>query len=159
MDDLELIEMRTAVQENDTLSVIRLVGVNPALLTTSTFFGSWLHIAVSFGRLQMVECLIDLGIDRNAKGGPVGGSPLHLAAASGQIELVEHLLARGVEMDVSRAETNPLFGAIYGGHTAVVRLLIDAGIDAGRAMEGPKQLTAFEYANQCGRGEIAALLT
>lgn len=63
-------------------------------------------------------------------------------------------------MDVSDPERNPLFGAIYGGHIEIVRLLIDQGIDThvkytGKSM---KNMDALAFARERGQMDIAALL-
>ncbi len=64
-------------------------------------------------------------------------------------------------MDVSEPERNPLFGAIYGGHTDVAKFLINSGIDTQVKYTGPnmKNMDALAFVNEWGRTEIADLLT
>src|SRR5262245_14761134 len=63
-------------------------------------------------------------------------------------------------MDVSEPVRNPLFGAIYGGHTDVARLLIDSGIDTNIKYNGKnmKEMDALAFAREWGRTDIADLL-
>ncbi len=64
------------------------------------------------------------------------------------MEIVKYLIESGAELDESLAKTNPLFGAIYGGHKEVVELLVDSGIDFSIRYTGEsmKNMDAYEYA-------------
>ena len=154
-------EIRTAIKQGDAERVVSLIGSDKARLEMMTVFGTWLHVAASYGQLEIAKRLIALGADVNANGGTSGGGALHRAASDGHIEIVTYLLSCGAIMDVSEPERNPLFGAIYGGHTAIAKLLIDKGIDTHVQYNGPsmKNMDALAFAKEWGRREIAALLT
>ena len=82
------------------------------------------------------------------------------AAENGQIGMVELLYNNGTVFDVSDAAKNPLFGAIYGGHFAVVRFLAEHGIDITKCYPIGEldKVDACEYARQLGQTEIAEYL-
>lgn len=121
--------MRNAIKNGNLDVVKELLENNDGLLKANTVFGSWLHIAASYGRIDIASYLIDCGIDVNRDGDISGGNPIRSAAENGQIEMVELYTNHGTIFDVSEAAKNPLFGAISGGHYSVVRFLVEHGID------------------------------
>ncbi len=76
------------------------------------------------------------------------------------MDVVRVLLELGAKFDVSEPERNPLFGAIYGGHAQVAKLLIDSGIDTTVKYSGKNMtnMDALAFARQFGRAEIVQLL-
>jgi ankyrin repeat protein len=153
-------EIRTAIKDGDVEKVASLIGSDRDRLNMMTPFGTWLHVAASFGKLDIVRRLLELGADVNAYGGTLGGGPLNVAASEGHLDVVRYLLGQGAALDVSEPERNPLFSAIYGGHTDVARLLIEAGIDTGVRYTGEskKDMDALGFARERGRGDVAAML-
>jgi hypothetical protein len=153
-------EIRTAIKQGDADKVMSLIGSDKARLQMMTVFGTWLHVAASLGKLEIVKRLVELGADVNARGGIAGGTPLHEAASDGHLDIVRYLLSQRAEMDVSEPERNPLFGAIHGGHTVIAKLLIDSGIDTHVKYSGErmKDMDALAFAREWGREEIIALL-
>lgn len=125
-----------------------------------TLFGTWLHVAAKKGYFGIVEYLVHKGIDVNTKGDIFDDSPLRVAAGEGDLEIVKYLIEIGAELDVSLANRNPLFGAIYGGHKEVVEFLVEKGIDISIRYTGEsiKNLDAYEYAREFGQTEIAEYL-
>jgi ankyrin repeat protein len=161
MTDVEIMkEVRPAIRAGDTERALGILGADKARLEMMTPFGTWLHVAAAFGRLEIVRSLVAMGADIERRGGTFGGSPINNAASNGHLEVVEFLLGCGASLDVSEPERNPLFSAIQGGHTAVARILIDRGIDTQIAYTGPsmKNMTALAFAHEWGRKDIAALL-
>ena len=152
--------MRTAIKNGNLDAVKELLDNNDDLLEVHTVFGSWLHIAASYGRVDIASYLIDCGIDVNRNGDISGGNPIRSAAENGQIEMVELLYNYGVVLDVSEATKNPLFGAIYGGHFNVVRFLTEHGIDIAKyyAIGELEKVDACQYAKQLGQTEIERYL-
>ena len=152
--------MRNAIKNGNLDVVKELLGNNDDLLEANTVFGSWLHIAASYGRIDIARYLIDCGIDVNRNGDISGGNPIRSAAENGQIEMVELLYNHGTVFDVSEATKNPLFGAIYGGHVNVVRFLVEHGIDIATyySIGQSDKVDACEYAKQLGQTEIERYL-
>jgi ankyrin repeat protein/beta-lactamase regulating signal transducer with metallopeptidase domain len=119
-----------------------------------------LHRAVSNGQVRIVEILLAAGADINASPMDRAGrrltTPLRLAAEQGDKETFELLLARGAKHDAYTAaaagdvglverlldsagppsepaasRTRLPYVAVKWGHTGVVRLLLDRGLQAG----------------------------
>lgn len=152
--------MRKAIRSGDDDRFFNLLTEHPDQLHAITVFGTWVHFAASHGRLGIVRRLIQLGIDPNAKSGVHNSAPIHIAASDGHREIVEYLLQCGAVLDVSGPEQNPLFGAIYGGHTEIAKLLIDSGIDTTVRYTGEqmKDMDARAFAKEWGRTDIVRLL-
>jgi ankyrin repeat protein len=126
-----------------------------------TPFGPWLHVAASFGNLEVVKRLIAAGVEVNRRGGTFEGNALNHAASGGHTEVVRYLLDCGSELDVSEPERNPLFSAIYGGHMEVVKLLLDRGLDPHVTYHSPRRggnMDALSFARERGRTPIANFL-
>lgn len=152
--------IRDAIKIGDINEVKHLIDDNPESLHLITPFGTWLHVAAKKGHFEIVEYLVQKGIDVNTKGDIFDASPLRLAAGAGHLEIVKYLIENGAELDVSLAKRNPLFGAIYGGHKEVVEFLVEKGIDISIRYTGEsiKNMDAYEYARQFGQTEIAEYL-
>jgi len=153
-------EIRSAIRQGDADQTMKLIEANPHLLQMMTPFGTWLHVAASFGSLDIVKQLLALGIPINALGGTFDSGALRLAASHGHIDIVAFLIISGAELDVSKPEKNPLFGAIYGGHINIVKLLIENGIDIRMKYTGEymKNMDALAFAEERGQQEIADFL-
>lgn len=152
--------IRTGIKLGDINEVKQLIGDDQEILNTITSFGTWLHVAAKKGHLEIVEYLINKGIDIDARGGTFDASALNLASGAGHLEIVKYLIEVGAELDVSLAKRNPLFGAIYGGHKEVVEYLVEEGIDISIRYTGEsiKNMDAYGYARKFGQTEIAEYL-
>lgn len=153
-------EVIAAIKANDRKILILMLRSDFELLHLNTPLGSWLHIATEYSKMEIIELLLELGINVNVKGGPSGGSPLNIAASEGNVELVQYFLEYGAEMDISEPERNPLFSAIHYGRTDVVKLLLNAGIDVQVKYSGKtmKDMDALAFAKEWGRAEIASIV-
>ncbi|MED4298782.1 ankyrin repeat domain-containing protein, partial [Priestia megaterium] len=101
--------IRNAIKLGDINEVKQLIGNDKEILNTMTSFGTWLHIATKKGQFEMVQYLINKGIDIDARGGTFDASSLNLAAGAGHLKIVKYLIEAGAELDVSLAKRNPLF--------------------------------------------------
>lgn len=161
MDNIQIAkEIRTAIKQGNVEKIKLLIRSDFNNLNMMTPFGTWLHVAASEGKLEIVKCLVDLGIDINKLGGVFCGGAIKEAASEGHIEIVKYLLSCDAALDVSEPERNPLFAAIYGGHVEIAKLLIESGIDihAKYTGESMKDMDALAFAIEHGQTEIAALL-
>lgn len=153
-------DIRGAIKKGQ-LDILRdLLEKEPEMLTWMTPFGTWLHVAAAHGHLEIVEFLINTGIDVNAQGGTFSTNALERAASKGYIDIVEYLINHNVEIDISEPDRNPLFAAIYGGHFEIVKFLVENNIDisikySGESMKG---MGAYEFAVERGQTEIAEYL-
>jgi ankyrin repeat protein len=144
----------------DITKVDSLIRSNIDLLTVMTPFGTWLHVASSFGKLEIVKHLIALGSKVNARGGTFDGNALNIAASGGYLDIVRYLLSCGAEMDVSEPKRNPLFGAIYGRSEETVKVLLEHGIDTHVKYTSStmNNMDALAFAIERGEGKIADIL-
>lgn len=152
-------ELSQAIRDDDPESVASLLSKNPELLHVHTRLGSCVHLAAYEGHLDIVQLLVRLGADINLV--PERGiSPLDEAASTGRLEVVQYLVQQGASLDVSRPGRTPLFSAIYGGHTDVVRFLLEAGMDPHVVYRGKngRLQNALSFAQEYERTEIAELL-
>jgi hypothetical protein len=153
------IEIRTAIKSGDIDTVRQLLGSDSQRLGMTTVFGTWLHVAAMYGKLEIVKFLVDLGADLNAIGGLASGPPLLSAIDAGHSDVAEYLIHRGTTLNVDDSEKNPLLSAIYHGHTEIAKMLINHGIDIQREYgEGERWKNALKLAETYGRTEIAAAL-
>lgn len=161
MEDMQIAkEIRLAIKQGNSERVVELIGSDIERLNIMTPFGTWLHVAASEGKLEIIKHLVDFGADINRRGGVYDGSAINEAASEGHIEIVKYLLSCGAEMDASEPERNPLFGAIANGYVDIAKLLIESGIDTCVKYNGEsmKNMDALTYAREQGQTEIANLL-
>jgi ankyrin repeat protein len=153
-------DIRNAIKQGDVERVVALIGCDKGRLEMMTPFGTWLHVAASIGKVDIVKRLVEMGANVNAYGGTAGGGSLHRAASDGHVEVVRFLLKCGAELDVSEPERNPLFGAIHWGHTEIAKMLIGSGIDTSVKYTGEsmKNMDALAFAREWGRADIVDLL-
>lgn len=159
--DKEIIKfMRKAIKNGNLEQVKELLSEYPELIDVITPFGTWLHVASTHGKKDIVEFLIESGIDVNKNGDIADCGALRSASSEGHLEIVEFLFSSGAKFDVSEATKSPLFGAIYGGHFNVVEFLVENGIDitVRYNTNALKNMDAYEYAREFGQTEIANYL-
>jgi len=122
-----------AIKEGNLAEVVQLLGADRSWLQMETPFGPWLHIAATYGTLDIVRWLVSQGADVNVVGGIANRRAIDQAASAGHVDIVKFLIDSGATLDASKLGLNPLFAAIVGGilesHTAVAKLLIDSGLD------------------------------
>lgn len=148
-------ELYNAISHSDTKRAQEILEKNPFLLKMKTPIGSWLHVAATYGDLNIVKYLVESGLDVNASDGTSGSNPLNFAVSEGHIEIVKYFLDNGAILDLSKPERNPLFSAIHKGHLDIARLLVENGIDV-TVDYGSKN--AISFAEVCGQIEILDFL-
>lgn len=161
MEDIDAHKaIRDAIRVGETGAALELIGAKPEHLRAITPFGTWLHVACSFGNLELVTALVEMGADINVRSGVFGGSAINEAASKGHRSIVQYLLEQGAQLDTSDPERNPLFAAIYGGHKEIVALLVSAGINCQIKYTGQsmKDMDAYAFAVERGQKDIASYL-
>ena len=146
-----------AIKGGNTELVFSTFKSNPEAIHMESPLGSWINIAAEHGQLEIVERLLEIGIDINHPSGFNKVTALHSAAREGRIEIMKFLLKNGANLDVSDPNRNPLFVAITRGHMEVVETLIAAGIDLAIKYDG--DFDALEHARIRGATEIYELLS
>jgi uncharacterized protein len=87
---MKLNEAMKAIGDTQAFSASPLTAVNQKNVVGDTP----LHIAASWGNVEMIEALLDHGADVNAPG-EHGLTPVHIAAEEDNFEAVALLIARG----------------------------------------------------------------
>ncbi|MED0961083.1 ankyrin repeat domain-containing protein [Bacillus paramycoides] len=161
MDKTQIAKIMRDSIKSGQLDMLRdLLGKEPEMLSYVTPFGTWLHVATAHGHLEIIEYLINSGIDIHAKGGTFSTNALERAATKGYLHIAEYLIKHHVEMDTSEPDRNPLFAAIYSGHFEIVKLLVMNGIDITIKYSGNnmKDMDAYTFAVERGEMKIAEYL-
>lgn len=153
-------DIRNAIKSGQLETLRDLLENEPEMLTWMTPFGTWLHVAAAHGHLEIVEYLINAGIDVNAEGGTFSTNALERATTKGHLDIAKYLISRNVEMDISEPDRNPLFAAIYGGHLEIVKLLVEKNINISIKYSGEimEDMDAYSFAIERGQTEIAVYL-
>lgn len=107
-----------------------------------------------------VMALLAAGTDVAARSKD-GETALHVCAIKGDAEITKALLAHGAEVDARtpRGQTlwmTPLMWATYGGHAAMVQLLLEAGADPLAIDENGKAV--LQMARDARHEDVEALL-
>ncbi len=111
--------------------------------------------ACQFGRLAVVEFLLDHGVDAHAASRTNGVTPLHWAALGGHPEIARMLLARGADVDARETGYGgtPVAWAVYGfgQHDGtreaepfyeLVQVLVAAGAEIGALASSDRRMMA-----------------
>ncbi|MBJ8030056.1 ankyrin repeat domain-containing protein [Bacillus cereus group sp. N21] len=153
-------DIRGAIKRGQLDTLRDLLEKDSEMLTWMTPFGTWLHVAVTHGYIEIIEYLIHAGIDIHAQGGTFSTNALERAATKGHLEIAEYLINHNIEIDTSEPDRNPLFAAIYGGHFEIVKLLVENNIDISIKYSGDnmKDMDAYAFAIERGQTEIAEYL-
>ena len=134
--------------------------------------GDWLYSMAGLAPLAVIQYLVSKGFDPHATASQEGDNALCSAACRGCEETVAWLLDQGVRMDTSLSVRNPLFAAIGAAISewdasgtkanpqAVIRLLMDRGIDASVEYRSPtmNRLNAAGHALRHDLPELAELI-
>ncbi len=161
MDEKKYVkQIRSAIKNGDLKATSELLSSGSNLFHYITPFGTWLHTASSYGKLDIVQYLLVQGMDINKQAGVYNSAAIQEAASEGHYNVVKFLLSQGAELDISEPKKNPLFGAILSGNKDIVKLLLDSGIDASVRYTGDymQNMDAYDFAIERGQTEIAEML-
>ncbi len=118
-----------------------------------------LHYGAFFGRSEVVERLLQTGVDVNSEATNGSGlKPLNSAVAGGHLQVVHRLLDHGADIETRQSgDVTPLMGAAAGGHDEIVELLLARGADRSPRCAAGK--SAADYAEERGHRHLVARLT
>lgn len=132
-DSLRLVRpILDALKSDDLEALEALIRANPEQLHFKMPTGSqtWLGYAAGHTSLATVQKLLSLGFDVNEGSARDDIKPLSSACDKGRLDVARLLLDAGSVLDTATSVQNPLFAAIVGRSPAVVKLLLERGIDA-----------------------------
>ena len=116
-----------------------------------------LHLAVSWGRAEIIARLIDAGASVDLQEDGDGQTPLSLAAMLGRVEAAVRLIDAGASVNLQDNYGNaPLHLAALQGAIEITARLIDAG--ASVDLQNEDGMTPLKMAEGSGEEEVAALL-
>jgi ankyrin repeat protein len=119
-----------ATRNDDVALVDRLIRAGANARATNRYGVTPIALACENGSAAVVERLLKAGVSANTTG-PLGETALHVCARTGKPEAVKALIASGATVDTIenwRGQT-PLMWAAAEGHSAAMRVLIEAGAD------------------------------
>ena len=142
-------ELTEAIQAGDTARVSALIDADPAVLRAAENGTTPLLLAIYQGKPEIARLLID-------RGAPVSFAE---ACALGDEARAKQLLADDV-LNARTADGFPPVGlAIFFGHGALARWLIEQGADVNAAAQNPQRVTpAHAAAATCDRETMRMLL-
>lgn len=128
-----------------------LASQHPWLISHISPSGGWLHVAAESCSMEVVDKLIELGVDLDLRAGIFNSNSLKSAASAGRMDMVKHLVEHGVSIDNSHASRSPLYSAVHNCNIAMVDYLITHGADVSAVylMSGV-EMNAVDYAAERG---------
>jgi ankyrin repeat protein len=149
----------TSTARGDRAAVESLVREDPGAVHAHSSDG-WtaLALAAHFGRLEILQILLDAGADPNSvSGNLLANLPLHAAIAGNQREAVSLLLGNGANVNaVDGGGWTPIHLAAHGGSEPIVQDLLDAGADP--SIPNAQGDTPLVSARKEGHKQVASLL-
>lgn len=119
--------------------------------------GGPLHIAVLFGIENLVDLLLERGVNVNGFHGSKGVTALNAAIREGDEDIVKRLIANGADVNLrSKRGIAPLDEAAWNGFTDIMRMLFEHG--AGNRYTGGDPDSALLTAVKRGKEEAVRLL-
>ena len=156
-DARSLLHIAAAAGHNQIVRI--LAGVNPSVSGVNNGDEEgWtpLHSAVSSGRADVVETLLQAGADVSManKG---GRTALHYAASKGRFKIAQALISHGAKVNrKDKVRCTPLHRAASTGHPELCELLIEEGADVDASDKTGQ--TPLMHAVICNDKQVALLL-
>lgn len=118
-------EMREAIKNDDLKKVQELLQEDKDKLNLVLPIGSWLNLAITCQAVDIMEYLLDQGIDQQILIASTKGNSLSNAAAVGTPELLKYLLSRGIKLICECNDSNPIFSSIRGNNISTLKFLLE----------------------------------
>jgi hypothetical protein len=142
--------------QEDTLE--ELIGNDKEKLNYLLPVGSWLHFAIKSGKINIIQKLINMGIDKNIIASSHKGNPLVNAARSGRLDIVDLLLNNEFQFETNWTSANPLQEAISNNKKEVFNYILNKELQLLKTPEEKDILlqNCIEYAEIFGSNLITS---
>ncbi len=117
--------------------------------------GTGLMIAAWYGHIPMMALFVEHGANPR-RANRLGEQPIQLAAWNNHVEAVKWLLAHGVSLNRDGNYWSALHYAVFNGHSALAKYLIEQGADVNA--RSPNRSTPLMMAVREGREDLAKAL-
>lgn len=158
MDKTPMQMLYTAIADGNVLAVRSVLREHPEVLEVDLAGETWLHIAAGFNNVDVIQVLVEAGIEVNVGRDNDPYGPLFNAARSGSFEVARWLLDHGAYVNAVGPEWGaPLISAVNSGKLEMVELFLERGAEMNRCWGDPPH-TALSFAETYGYTEIAQYL-
>jgi ankyrin repeat protein/L-ascorbate metabolism protein UlaG (beta-lactamase superfamily) len=142
-----------AAIEGDLEKMKELIAADPNLLDSKDETGySLLHLAAYRGYMDIVQYLVENGMDTNVRSGG-NSTPLHGAGVYGHLKVVKYLIENGAEIDTpNQGGFTPLLSSAAGGQGYTVHYLIGKGADVNAKTQ--QGINALMIASQNSESDV-----
>src|SRR6185436_5228434 len=140
--------LRSAASAGDLAKVQELLASGADVNAANAYGGTALAFACDHGHPAVVDLLLARGANVNAEDRYYHATPLSWAVERGHADIVRSLLAKGAQ-----GEAEALASAAGGGHTAVVKVILERGKVPSEVLSD-----ALAAAKAAEKAEIVALL-
>ncbi len=151
------VELTKMIEEGDQEPLLKLLADHPGAVNgrNSNDF-SPLHLAAHYGRIDIMNTLLDKGAEIEAPA-TFQNTPYITAAAGGQVEAAQLLVERGAKTDsLNSMGQAPLHLAALHGHAEMVTYLLEQGADVNQLDD--TNSTALHWAATRNQIEVAEIL-
>ncbi len=153
-------DFKGAIENGDYSQITSLLANNTSILPIDASGNNLLHLAASLSKADVVEQIVEAGVDVKARNHS-RETPLHIATASSDPNAQDTaiaLLRSGAEIDGrnSKGET-ALHCAVHAANPDVMRTLLGFGADV-TVLDG-EGLTASEVAIRSGKAEMVSVFS
>jgi ankyrin repeat protein len=116
-----------------------------------------LHQAVTLGHTEIVELLLNAGLDGTQKTEWGGDSVFHLAADQNDLKTLQLLISKGLDLNMQNSEgQTALFSSVFKKNKEILKALLEAGADI--TLVDEEGMTVLDYAREKNLPDIIALL-
>jgi ankyrin repeat protein len=151
-------KMYVAIVRNEADTIRQVIADDPSLLTRFYLEDSWLHMAAEAGRIEIMEILINAGLDVDRLTSDSMRTPLDTAAGQGHFKPCEWLLDHGADINHGLGkQATPIFSAVFSKSLSLVELFVNRGANL-NARFGDPSVDLISYAQQHGTPEIVTYL-
>ena len=126
MDRVEFIKkMRNAIQNKELESVKQLLEEDEDKLNLVLPTGGWMNVAITYQAWEVIEYLLEKGIDKEILLPSNKGNALSTGAVYGEPKLIEFLIQRGYRLICDCDKNNPIFSALTGNKIENFQFLLE----------------------------------